>query len=107
MNNEFKNIYETQTAIHLILSIFSVVMVDENELRWSMEEMSTFGGITIRPHKEKGESIMVELLSGDISIVVNRHEDIIGHYLGIYLARTGGFSVETTGILGKKENLVA
>ena len=71
-------------------------------MRWSMEELSTFGGITISPRKEKGETIMVELLSGDISIVVNRHEDTIGHYLGMYLARTGGFSEETTGILGKK-----
>ena len=56
--------------------------------------------IVVRPLDKRDETMMVELTGKEISIVVHRHHDTIGHYLGIYLSQTTGLDINTEGIIG-------
>ena len=51
--------------------------------------------------------MLVELDGGDIGVVVTRHHDDIGYYLGVYLSNTEGLSIDSEGLLGNSVGLCA
>ena len=65
-----------------------------------MEDIHVGDDVVIRPLDERSQTMLVELDSGDIGVVVTRHHDDIGYYLGVYLSNTEGLSSDSEGLLG-------
>ena len=65
-----------------------------------MEDIYIGDDVVIRPLHERAQAMLVELDSGDIGVVVTRHHDDIGYYLGVYLSNTEGLSTDSEGLLG-------
>ena len=78
----------------------SEITVGEEELSWDMEDIHVGDDVVIRPLDERGQAMLVELDGGDIGVVVTRHHDDIGYYLGVYLSNTDGLSSDSEGLLG-------
>ena len=65
-----------------------------------MEDIHISDDVVIRPLHERAQAMLVELDGGDIGVVVTRHHDDIGYYLGVYLSNTEGLSTDSEGLLG-------
>ena len=65
-----------------------------------MEDIHVGDDVVIRPLDERAQAMLVELDGGDIGVVVTRHHDDIGYYLGVYLSNTEGLSSNSDGLLG-------
>ena len=65
-----------------------------------MEDIHIGDDVVIRPLDERAQAMLVELDGGDIGVVVTRHHDDIGYYLGVYLSNTEGLSSDSEGLLG-------
>ena len=100
---------ETSTLIHVdmvALRIFnSEITVGDEELSWDMEDIHVGDDVVIRPLDERAQTMLVELDGGDIGVVVTRHHDDIGYYLGVYLSNTEGLSNDSEGLLGNSVGL--
>ena len=81
------------------------VIVEDEELSWDMEDIHIGDDVVIRPLHERAQTMLVELNGGDIGVVVTRHHDDIGYYLGVYLSNTQGLSSDSEGLLGNSVNL--
>ena len=77
------------------------IIVGDEELSWEMEDVYVGDDVVIRPLHERAQAMLVELDGGDIGVVVTRHHDDIGYYLGVYLSNTEGLSSDSEGLLGK------
>ena len=77
------------------------IMIEEEMLAWSLDSVVVFDGVVVRPLVERVDAVLVELMDGDVSVVVTRHHDQIGYFLGVYLVETNGLSKHTKGLLGK------
>ena len=76
------------------------ITVGDDELSWDMEDIYVGDDVVIRPLHERAQAMLVELDGGDIGVVVTRHHDDIGYYLGVYLSNTEGLSSDSEGLLG-------
>ena len=65
-----------------------------------MEDVRVGDDVVIRPLHERAQTMLVELDGGNIGVVVTRHHDDIGYYLGVYLSNTEGLSNDSEGLLG-------
>ena len=65
-----------------------------------MEDIHVGDDVLIRPLDERAQAMLVELDGRDIGVVVTRHHDDIGYYLGVYLSNTKGLSSDSEGLLG-------
>ena len=83
------------------LRLFNLeITVGNEELSWDMEDIHVGDDVVIRPLDERAQTMLVELDGGDIGVVVTRHHDDIGYYLGVYLSNTEGLSSDSKGLLG-------
>ena len=82
------------------LLFISEIIVGDEELSWDMEDIHVGDDVVIRPLDERAQAMLVELDGGDIGVVVTRHHDDIGYYLGVYLSNTEGLSSDSEGLLG-------
>ena len=94
-------LYVTYRTCTLWLLFNSEIIVGAEELSWDMEDIDVDDDVVIRPLDERGQTMLVELDGGDIGVVVTRHHDDIGYYLGVYLSNTEGLSSDSEGLLGK------
>ena len=78
----------------------SEITVGDEELSWDMEDIHVGDDVVIRPLHERAQTMLVELDEGDIGVVVSRHHDDIGYYLGVYLSNTERLSSDSEGLLG-------
>ena len=78
----------------------SEITVGDEELSWDIENIHVGDDVVIRPLDERAQAMLVELDGGDIGVVVTRHHDDIGYYLGVYLSNTEGLSNDSEGLLG-------
>ena len=78
----------------------SEIIVGDEELSWDMEDIYVGDDVVIRPLHERAQAMLVELDGGAIGVVVTRHHDDIGYYLGVYLSNTEGLSTDSEGLLG-------
>ena len=84
----------------IILLFIAEVIIGDEELSWDMEDIHVGDDVVIRPLHERAQAMLVELDGGDIGVVVTRHHDDIGYYLGVYLSNTEGLSNDSEGLLG-------
>ena len=92
-------LYVTHRTQWLLVNL--EITVGDEELSWDMEDIHVGDGVVIRPLDERVQTMLVELDGGDIGVVVTRHHDDIGYYLGVYLSNTEGLSSDSEGLLGK------
>ena len=84
----------------IILLFIAEVIIGDEELSWDMDDIHVGDDVVIRPLHERAQAMLVELDGGDIGVVVTRHHDDIGYYLGVYLSNTEGLSNDSEGLLG-------
>ena len=94
-------LYVTYRTCTSWLLFNSEITVGAEELSWDMEDIYVGDDVVIRPLHERAQAMLVELDGGDIGVVVTRHHDDIGYYLGVYLSNTEGLSSDSEGLLGK------
>ena len=75
----------------------SEITIGDEELSW---DIHVGDDVVIRPLQKRAQAMLVELDGGDIGVVVTRHHDDIGYYLGVYLSNTEGLSSDSEGLLG-------
>ena len=90
----------SNVTYHKWLLFNSEIIVGDEELSWDMEDIHVGDDVVIRPLHERAQAMLVELDGGDIGVVVTRHHDDIGYYLGVYLSNTEGLSSDSEGLLG-------
>ena len=90
--------------LYIILLFYAEVIAGDEELSWDMEDIHVDDDVVIRPLHERVQDMLVELDGGDIGVVVTRHHDDIGYYLGVYLSNTEGLSNDSEGLLGNSVN---
>ena len=91
-------LYVTHRTQWLLVNL--EITVGDEELSWDMEDIHVGDDVVIRPLHENAQAMLVELDGGDIGVVVTRHHDDIGYYLGVYLSNTEGLSSDSEGLLG-------
>ena len=82
------------------LLFYAEVIVEDEELSLDMEDIHVGDDVVIRPLHERTQAMLVELDGGAIGVVVTRHHDDIGYYLGVYLSNTEELSSDSEGLLG-------
>ena len=93
-----KNMLHNYCILFLLFN--AEVIVGDEELSWDMEDIHVGDDVVIRSIRERAQTLLVELDGGDIGVVVTRHHDDIGYYLGVYLSNTEGLSSDSEDLIG-------
>ena len=90
--------------LYIIFTVSCKGIVGDEELSWDIEDIHVGDDVVIRPLDERAHAMLVELDGGDIGVVVTRHHDNIGYYLGVYLSNTERLSNDSKSLFGNSVN---